>query len=376
MSMGPDILLHVRHLKKYFPKRRGLLSRVVAHTRAVDDVSFIIRRGETLGLVGESGCGKTTLGRTILRLLEPSGGSIIFQGKNILELTGSELRTIRRKMQIVFQDPFSSLNPRMTIESIIEEGLIVHRQCRELFLENAVHNHSVDDPSGRFFPQALEKQKRRERVMKILEEVGLSPKFANRYPHELSGGQRQRVSIARALVLRPDFIVLDEPLSALDVSIQSQIINLLVELRRLHQLTYLFISHDLSVVEYLSDRVAVMYLGEIVELADSRRLYAEPLHPYTQALLSAIPSMDPTTGKKRIILKGDPPSPENPPPGCRFHPRCPLRMDICTRHAPRIIDLDGHYVRCHAVEKDLGSKARFVEEMDSAPTDSVSITDR
>lgn len=375
MSMGPDILLHVRHLKKYFPKRRGLLSRVVAHTRAVDDVSFAIRRGETLGLVGESGCGKTTLGRTILRLLEPTDGSIIFQGKNILGLTGSELRTIRRKMQIVFQDPFSSLNPRMTIDSIIEEGLIVHRQCREL-LEDAAPDHSVDDSPGQFYPQALEKQKRRQRVMKILEEVGLSPRFANRYPHELSGGQRQRVSIARALVLRPDFIVLDEPLSALDVSIQSQIINLLVELRRLHQLTYLFISHDLSVVEYLSDRVAVMYLGEIVELADSRQLYAEPLHPYTQALLSAIPVMDPTTRKKRIILKGDPPSPENPPPGCRFHPRCPLCMDICTRQAPRIIDLDGHYVRCHAVEKDLGSNARFVEEMDFSPTASVATTDR
>ncbi|MGQ9506070.1 MAG: ABC transporter ATP-binding protein [Thermogutta sp.] len=369
--MGSDILLHVRHLKKDFPKRRGLFSRVVAHTRAVDDVSFLIRRSETLGLVGESGCGKTTLGRTILRLLEPTAGSIVFEGKNILELAGSELRNIRRKMQIVFQDPFSSLNPRMTIESIIEEGLIVHRQCRDLLFEKESGGNSASESSGQLLTPAEEKQKRRERVMKILHEVGLNSKFANRYPHELSGGQRQRVSIARALILRPDFIVLDEPLSALDVSIQSQIINLLVDLRRLHRLTYLFISHDLSVVEYLSDRVAVMYLGEIVELADSRRLYAEPLHPYTQALLSAIPSMDPTTGRKRIILEGDPPSPENPPPGCRFHPRCSRCMEVCKTQAPRIINLDGHYVRCHAVEKDLGNQAKFVEEMDVAPSNPV-----
>ena len=361
--MGPDILLHVQHLKKYFPKRQGLLSRVVAHTRAVDDVSFIIRRGETLGLVGESGCGKTTLGRTILRLLEPTSGRILFDGKNLLELSGPELRKMRRRMQIVFQDPFSSLNPRMTIGSIVEEGLIVHRGNAEARNTESTDQKAADTEQRRL-TSAQEKQKRQERVMAILEEVGLSPKFANRYPHELSGGQRQRVSIARALILGPDFIVLDEPLSALDVSIQSQIINLLVKLREQHRLTYLLISHDLSVVQYLSDRVAVMYLGEIVELSDSQRLYAEPLHPYTQALLSAIPTMDPKSRRRRIILEGDPPNPENPPPGCRFHPRCPKCMDICRREVPRILDLDGHYVRCHLVEKELGSKGRLVEEMD------------
>jgi len=361
--MGPDILLRVQHLKKYFPKRRGLFSRVVANTRAVDDVSFTIRRGETLGLVGESGCGKTTLGRTVLRLLEPTSGSIIFDGKNVCELSRPDLRTMRRRMQIVFQDPFGSLNPRMTIESIIEEGLIVHHRCLEL-LDNEASREKTACTEQRRPTSAQDKPKRHDRVMKILEEVGLSPKFANRYPHELSGGQRQRVSIARALILRPDFIVLDEPLSALDVSIQSQIINLLVKLRQEHRLTYLLISHDLSVVQYLSDRVAVMYLGEIVELSDSERLYAEPLHPYTQALLSAIPTMDPKSGRRRIVLEGDPPSPENPPPGCRFHPRCPKCMDICKREVPRILDLDGHFVRCHLVEKDLGSKGQIVGEMD------------
>ncbi|MGB4726393.1 MAG: dipeptide/oligopeptide/nickel ABC transporter ATP-binding protein, partial [Thermogutta sp.] len=262
--MDHDILLIVRHLKKYFPKRRGLLSRVVANTRAVDDVSFAIRRGETLGLVGESGCGKTTLGRTVVRLLEPTSGTIVFDGQDVLKATGQELRAMRRRMQIVFQDPFSSLNPRMTIKSIIEEGLIVHQRCRELLKANS-STESNNSSTTQTLTRALAKQKRHERVMKILEEVGLSPKFADRYPHELSGGQRQRVSIARALILRPDFIVLDEPLSALDVSIQSQIINLLVALREQYRLTYLFISHDLSVVQYLSDRVAVMYLGEIVE---------------------------------------------------------------------------------------------------------------
>jgi len=360
--MDHDILLIVRHLKKYFPKRRGLLSRVVANTRAVDDVSFAIRRGETLGLVGESGCGKTTLGRTVVRLLEPTSGTIVFDGQDVLKATGQELRAMRRRMQIVFQDPFSSLNPRMTIKSIIEEGLIVHQRCRELLKANS-STESNNSSTTQTLTRAQAKQKRHERVMKILEEVGLSPKFADRYPHELSGGQRQRVSIARALILRPDFIVLDEPLSALDVSIQSQIINLLVALREQYRLTYLFISHDLSVVQYLSDRVAVMYLGEIVELADSLRLYAEPLHPYTQALLSAIPTMEPGSGRRRIILEGDPPSPENPPPGCRFHPRCPKRMDICSREVPRILDLDGHYVRCHLVEKELGNKAKIVADM-------------
>lgn len=360
--MADQILLHVRHLKKYFPKREGLLSRITRYTRAVDDVSFAIRKGETLGLVGESGCGKTTLGRTILRLIEPTSGDIFFAGRNIVTCRGPELRNLRRFMQIVFQDPFSSLNPRMTIGSIVEEGLIVH--------PDLLQEKKKDDPSAvpQRLSQAEQQRRRRELVVAILREVGLDPDMMTRYPHELSGGQRQRVSIARALVLRPDFVVLDEPLSALDVSIQSQIINLLVELREKRHLTYLFISHDLSVVEYLSDRVAVMYLGEIVELADSRRLYAEPLHPYTQALLSAIPTMDPKSGRQRIILEGDPPSPDNPPAGCRFHPRCPRRMDICRTEPPRILNLGGHYVRCHAVEKDLAGRGEFVEEMDAPET--------
>lgn len=360
-------LLEVRHLKKYFPKRRGLLSHVVASTRAVDDVSFVIRKGETLGLVGESGCGKTTLGRTILRLLEPTDGQILFQGEDVRKVAGTALRNLRRQMQIVFQDPFSSLNPRMTIGAIIEEGLIVHRRCAELWQDEKRDSSASSSPGNR----VAEKERRSRRVQKIMQEVGLNPELVGRYPHELAGGQRQRVSVARALILQPRFVVLDEPLSALDVSIQSQIINLLVYLRREYQLTYLFISHDLSVVEYLSDRVAVMYLGEIVELADSHRLYAEPLHPYTRALLSAIPTMDPTSGRKRIILEGDPPSPENPPPGCRFHPRCPWRMDVCQTCAPAILDLDGHYVRCHAVAKDLGNKAKVVTEMDEADSESL-----
>lgn len=363
--MNDEILLDVRHLKKYFPKREGLLSRVSRYTRAVDDVCFVIRRGETLGLVGESGCGKTTLGRTILRLIEPTAGTVTFKGINIAKCDGPELRRLRRQMQIVFQDPFSSLNPRMTVGAIVEEGLIVHRDDPELWKMATASSGKSAEESPSVGPSLIRDQARRHLVANILEEVGLSPDMMSRYPHELSGGQRQRVSIARALVLQPDFIVLDEPLSALDVSIQSQIINLLVELRQKRGLTYLFISHDLSVVEYLSDRVAVMYLGEIVELAESRRLYTEPLHPYTQALLSAIPSMDPKSGRRRIILEGDPPSPENPPPGCRFHPRCPRCMDVCKIEPPRILDVGGHYVRCHAVEKDLAGQANVVGEMDA-----------
>ncbi len=321
----PQPLVEAVHLKQYFPVRRGVLSRTVGYVQAVDDISFQIAEGETLGLVGETGCGKTTAGRTLLRLLPPNSGQIRFDGHDVTNIHGRPLRDLRRNLQIVFQDPFGSLNPRMTVEGIVEEGLIVH----------GIGN-------------------RGDRVAKVrqtLEQVGLDPRYMNRYPHEFSGGQRQRLSVARALALNPRFIVLDEPISALDVSIQSQIINLLVDLRERYKLTYLFISHDLSVVEYLSDRVAVMYLGEIVETAKSGELYGHPLHPYTHALLSAIPTMDPNRRRKRILLSGDVPSPINPPSGCRFHPRCPLAMDVCRTTVPKELDFAGHKVRCHAVEQ-------------------------
>jgi peptide/nickel transport system ATP-binding protein/oligopeptide transport system ATP-binding protein len=289
----------------------------------VDDVSFAIQPGETLGLVGESGCGKTTVGRTLLRLYEPTSGSIHFRGEDVTRRGGAALRALRRDMQIVFQDPFSSLNPRMTVRGIVEEGLRIHRIGTTA--------------------------ERRDRVEEILVKVGLDPTYLYRYPHEFSGGQRQRISIARALALQPQFMVLDEPISALDVSIQSQIINLLAQLKDEFKLTYLFISHDLSVVEYISDRVAVMYLGEIVEVATSAQLYRNPLHPYTQALLSSVPSIDPTKRRQRVVLPGDVPSPINPPGGCRFHPRCPIAVETCKTQPPPLVQIDGHVVRCHLV---------------------------
>jgi oligopeptide/dipeptide ABC transporter ATP-binding protein len=271
-------------------------------------------------------------------LTEPTAGRVQFDGTDVLASGGEDLRKLRRDMQIVFQDPFGSLNPRMTVEAIIEEGLLVHRRADRVHLGT--------------------KRQRSEIVRQVMDQVGLDPKYhLNRYPHEFSGGQRQRICIARALALRPKFMVLDEPISALDVSIQSQIINLLVDLRKTYHLTYLFISHDLSMVRYLSDRVAVMYLGRIVESASSNDLYENPLHPYTKALLSAIPTMEPTKKRTRIVLKGDVPSPMNPPPGCPFHPRCPLAMDICEQEYPRQLDLEGHAVHCHAVEKELAEKA-------------------
>jgi oligopeptide/dipeptide ABC transporter ATP-binding protein len=318
-------LLEVRNLKKYFPVKKGVFSRVVAQVRAVDDISFSVGPGETLGLVGESGCGKTTAGRSLLRLIEPTSGEVRYNGENLLSLSASEMRRHRRDLQIIFQDPYSSLNPRMTVGAIVSEGLAVHKMGS--------------------------RSERLDIVRDTLQRVGLDPAYINRYPHEFSGGQRQRIGVARALALNPKFIVCDEPVSALDVSVQSQVVNLLVELKEKLGIAYLFISHDLSVVQYISDRVAVMYLGEIVETASSRQLYERPLHPYTQALLSAVPVPDPERRRSRIILQGDVPSPLNPPSGCRFHPRCPVAIKgKCEVEAPRTLDYDGHRVACHAVE--------------------------
>jgi oligopeptide/dipeptide ABC transporter ATP-binding protein len=314
-------LMEVRNLKKYFPVRTGVLQRVSAWVQAVDDVSFSVKEGETLGLVGESGCGKTTIGRTVLRLTEPTAGSVTFEGKDLFRLKGEELKAARRDLQIIFQDPYSSLDPRVQIGDSVMEGLDVHH---------------VGNPKERF-----------QLVIETLKKVGLEEYHARRYPHEFSGGQRQRIGIARALALRPRFIVCDEPVSALDVSIQSQVLNILKDLQAEFKLTYLFIAHNLGVVEHISNRVAVMYLGKMVELADRDELFRNPLHPYTRALMSAIPIPDPTLKREHIILKGDVPSPLHPPSGCRFHPRCPIAVPHCAVEEPAFIEkAPGHPVAC------------------------------
>ncbi|MCD6545554.1 MAG: ABC transporter ATP-binding protein [Thermotogae bacterium] len=320
-----ETILEVKNLKKYFPIRAGVFRRIVAWVKAVDDVSFNINRGETLGLVGESGCGKTTVGMTILRLYEPTAGQVLYGNKDISKLRGKELREMRRKMQIIFQDPYSSLNPRMRIKNIIAEGIITH-----------------DIAKGR---------EAEHMVAELLKRVGLSPDQMNRFPHEFSGGQRQRIGIARALAVNPELIVCDEAVSALDVSIQAQILNLLEDLQKDFNLTYIFISHALNVVKHISDRVAVMYLGKIVEIADKKELFSNPLHPYTKALMSAIPIPDPELKRERILLKGDVPSPINPPSGCRFHPRCPIAdPKICSREEPELREVKpDHFVSCHLV---------------------------
>ena len=315
-----DPLLEVKDLRKYFPVKRGFGERVAL--RAVDGVSFEIRRGETLGLVGESGCGKSTVARLILRLVEPTAGEVYFGKTSVFQTNKEELRQLRRKMQIVFQDPYSSLNPRMPVEEIVGEGLTIHGLAKGTEKKN--------------------------RVAELLEMVGLGREHMGRYPHEFSGGQRQRIGIARALAVGPEFLIADEPVSALDVSIQAQVINLFEDLQTELGLTYLFIAHDLRVVKHISDRVAVMYLGQIVEIAEGDELYQNPLHPYTQALLSAIPVTDPQTKKQRIVVEGDPPSPIHIPSGCRFHPRCPKRFERCDQEAPVLREVSsGHWVSCH-----------------------------
>jgi|CXWJ01.1.fsa_nt_gi oligopeptide transport system ATP-binding protein len=332
-ASGRPVLVQVRDLKKYFPIRRGVLRRTVGHIKAVDGISFDIYQGETLGLVGESGCGKSTAGRTILQLEEPTAGTVQFADRELTEMSRTDVRKARRHMQMIFQDPYASLNPRMTVGNIISEPLTIH---------------GLGDSAAR-----------KERVQELLRVVGLNPYFVNRYPHEFSGGQRQRIGVARALATNPSFIVADEPISALDVSIQAQVVNMLDDLKQELGLTYLFIAHDLSMVRYISDRVAVMYLGRIVELSSRNEVYDHPLHPYTQALLSAIPVPDPDKEAKRqrIILEGDVPSPANPPSGCRFHPRCAYATDVCREVDPEFRDMGTaavpHMVACHHAEKFL-----------------------
>jgi peptide/nickel transport system ATP-binding protein/oligopeptide transport system ATP-binding protein len=325
MPDSGQALLEIRNLKKYFPVRRGVFSRVVSHVKAVDDVSFTIRKGETFGLVGESGCGKTTTGRAVLRLIEPDSGEICFEGADMLQLGTAALRVLRRDMQIIFQDPYASLNPRMTIRTIVGEPFAIHGIATGSDRDN--------------------------RVAELLKTVGLEPSVMSRYPHEFSGGQRQRIGIARALALRPKLIVADEPVSALDVSIQSQIINLLADLQVQFGLTYLFISHAIPVIEHISTRIGVMYVGKLVEVGTSQQICVNPKHPYTQALLSAVPVPDPAARKHRIVLKGDVPTPINPPSGCRFHPRCPIAVERCKTEEPPLRPLEeGRQVACHLAE--------------------------
>lgn len=325
MDKSQRVLLDVQNLKKYFPVRGGILQRVQGWVKAVDDVSFHIYEGETLGLVGESGCGKTTVGRTVLRLIPATDGNVIFDGRDLYGLNAAELKKARREMQIIFQDPYSSLDPRMPVGESISEGLRIHTDKKA--------------------------QERYDVVIEMLSRVGMRADHARRYPHEFSGGQRQRIGIARALALRPKFIVCDEPVSALDVSIQAQVLNILKDLQKDFKLTYLFIAHNLSVVEHFSDRVGVMYLGKMVEMATREDLYRDPLHPYTQALMSAIPIPDPTLKRQRIILQGDVPSPFNPPTGCRFHTRCPLAFEKCSVEEPLFKDYGNeHYAACWLLE--------------------------
>jgi len=329
MSANGEVLLSVQHMKKYFPIRRGVFRRQVGQVKAVDDISFDVYSGETFGLVGESGCGKTTTGRTIIRLYDATDGEIHFDGTDLTKVKGKQLRQTRQKIQMVFQDPYASLNPRMSVQSIISEPLVIYN--------------------------TVPRKERKERVAELMNMVGLNPVLMNRYPHEFSGGQRQRIGLARSIALMPELIICDEPISALDVSIQAQVVNLLEELQERLDLTYIFIAHDLSMVRHISKRVAVMYLGKIVELTDKNSLYDNPLHPYTQALLSAIPVPDPFVEEKRqrILLEGDLPSPANPPQGCNFNTRCPVAYEDCYEEDPANLEIEpGHYCACHRVKPE------------------------